>query len=40
MTIAPVILIVDDEPAIRDSMARELQASGYTTVVASDFASY
>jgi len=36
MTIAPLILVVDDDPAIRDSMARELQAGGYTTAVASD----
>jgi two-component system KDP operon response regulator KdpE len=36
MTIAPVILVVDDDPAIRDSLSRELRASGYTTVTASD----
>jgi len=36
MTIAPVILVVDDDPAIRESMARELRASGYTVIVASD----
>jgi two-component system, OmpR family, KDP operon response regulator KdpE len=36
MTIASVILVVDDDPSIRDSMVRELQASGYTTAVASD----
>lgn len=36
MTIAPVILIVDDDPSIRESMERELRASGYTTVSASD----
>lgn len=36
MTIAPVILVVDDDPAIRESIARELQAAGYTSAVASD----
>lgn len=36
MTIAPLILVVDDDPAIRDSMERELHASGYTTLDASD----
>lgn len=36
MTLAPVILVVDDDPAIRDSMARELRVSGYTVVLASD----
>ena len=36
MSIAPVILIVDDDPSIRESMERELRASGYTTVSASD----
>ena len=36
MTLAPVILVVDDDPAIRESLARELRASGYTTVSASD----
>lgn len=36
MTIAPVILVVDDDPAIRDSMERELRASGYTIVSGSD----
>lgn len=34
--IAPVILIVDDDPAIRQSLARELHASGYATIAASD----
>jgi len=36
MSITPVILVVDDDPAIRESMARELLASGYTTMVATD----
>ena len=36
MTLAPVILVVDDDPAIRESMARELRVSGYTVVLASD----
>jgi two-component system KDP operon response regulator KdpE len=34
--LAPLILVVDDDPSIRDSMARELAARGYTTAVASD----
>lgn len=36
MTMAPVILVVDDDPAIRESMERELHASSYTTISASD----
>ena len=36
MTLAMVILLVDDDPAIRESMARELRVSGYTVVTASD----
>ena len=36
MTLASIILVVDDDPAIRDSMARELRVSGYTVVAASD----
>lgn len=36
MTIAPLILVVDDDPAIRESLERELNASGYTTLNASD----
>jgi two-component system, OmpR family, KDP operon response regulator KdpE len=36
MSIAPVILIVDDDPAIRESLQRELRAGGYTTLCASE----
>ncbi|HEX2832676.1 MAG TPA: response regulator transcription factor [Thermoanaerobaculia bacterium] len=36
MSIAPLILVVDDDPAIRESLEHELQASGYTTVSAND----
>lgn len=36
MTIATVILVVDDDPALRQSIAQELRASGYTVTVASD----
>lgn len=36
MSIAPLILVVDDDPAIRRSLQQELHASGYTTVSASD----
>lgn len=36
MTISSVILIVDDDPAIRESLSKELQASGYATLTASD----
>ena len=36
MTIAPVILVVDDDPSIRDSLSRELRAAGYTTIAAAD----
>jgi two-component system KDP operon response regulator KdpE len=36
VNIAPVILVVDDDPAIRESMERELRANNYTTVSASD----
>lgn len=34
--IASLILVVDDDPAIRESMTHELRASGFTTVSASD----
>ena len=36
MSLAPLILVVDDDPAIRESMDHELHASGYTTVDACD----
>lgn len=36
MSIAPLILVVDDDPSIRESLASELRAAGYTTAMASD----
>jgi two-component system, OmpR family, KDP operon response regulator KdpE len=36
MTVPSLILVVDDDPAIRKSLQHELDASGYTTVSASD----
>lgn len=36
MSIAPLILVVDDDPAIRRSLQQELRASGYTALTASD----
>ncbi len=36
MTIAGVILVVDDDPAIRESLSKELRAAGYTTAAAGD----
>jgi len=36
MTLTPVILVVDDDPAIRESLARELRVSGYSVILASD----
>lgn len=36
MTVASVILVVDDDPAIRESLAKELRAAGYTISSASD----
>jgi two-component system KDP operon response regulator KdpE len=36
MTISNVILIVDDDPAIRDSLSKELRAAGYATTTAAD----
>jgi len=35
VTIASVVLLVDDDPAIRDSLSKELRAAGYTTVTAA-----
>ena len=36
MTISSVILLVDDDAAIRDSLSKELRAAGYTTVAATN----
>src|SRR3954452_9952191 len=36
MTISNVILIADDDPAIRDSLSKELRAAGYATPTAAD----
>ena len=36
MSIANVVMIVDDDPAIRDSLSKELRAANYTTTSASD----
>jgi two-component system KDP operon response regulator KdpE len=36
VTISSVILLVDDDPAIRDSLSKELRAAGYTTVAATN----
>jgi two-component system KDP operon response regulator KdpE len=36
MTLSSVILVVDDDPAIRDSLSKELRAAGYTIRTASD----
>jgi len=36
MSITNVVMIVDDDPAIRDSLSKELRAANYTTTAASD----
>src|SRR4029079_2323560 len=36
MALPSVILVVDDDPAIRDSLSKELRAVGYTLTTASD----
>jgi len=36
MSLSAVILVVDDDPSIRESLSRELRAAGYTTVTAAD----
>ena len=36
MTLGALILVADDDPAIRESLERELRQRGYTTVTASD----
>ena len=32
----PILLVVDDDPGIRESLSRELRAAGYDTVTAAD----
>lgn len=32
----PMVLVVDDDPPIRESLSRELRAAGYDTVIAAD----
>ena len=34
--ISSLMLIVDDDPAIRESISKELRAAGYTTIAATD----
>jgi len=36
MSIPPLVLVVDDDPGIREALARELCAAGYATLEASD----
>ena len=36
MSLSPLILVVDDDPAIRGTLQRELQQRGYTTLSGSD----
>lgn len=36
MTVSSLILLVDDDAAIRDSLSKELRAAGYATAAASD----
>jgi two-component system KDP operon response regulator KdpE len=36
VTVSNLILVVDDDAAIRDSLSKELRAAGYATVTASD----
>jgi two-component system KDP operon response regulator KdpE len=36
VTEEPSILVVDDDPGIRESLSRELRAAGYDTIVATD----
>jgi two-component system, OmpR family, KDP operon response regulator KdpE len=36
MTFSSVILVVDDDPAIRDSLSKELRAAGFTIATATD----
>lgn len=36
MSVSSVVLVVDDDPAIRESLSNELRARGYTTTTATD----
>jgi len=36
VTISNLILVVDDDPSIRESLSKELRAAGYTTITAND----
>ncbi|MGA7616129.1 MAG: response regulator transcription factor [Thermoanaerobaculia bacterium] len=36
MSIPPLILVVDDDPSIRESLTKELRTAGYATLTASD----
>jgi two-component system KDP operon response regulator KdpE len=36
VTISSVILVVDDDPSIRESLSKELRTAGYTTIAASN----
>ena len=36
MTVSSMILVVDDDPAIRDSLSKELRAAGYTITTSTD----
>jgi two-component system KDP operon response regulator KdpE len=36
MSLAPLVLVVDDDPSIRHSLERELRDRGYTTISGSD----
>ena len=36
MSVAPLVLVVDDDPGVRQALARELQAAGYSTLEAGD----
>jgi two-component system, OmpR family, KDP operon response regulator KdpE len=36
MTVSSVVLVVDDDPAIRESLSKELRSGGYTVSTATD----
>ena len=36
MSVTPVVLVVDDDPAIREGLSNELRVRGYTTTTATD----